>query len=233
LRDEPNPLQPAPEPKINKAEARAAVATDLAPSLNYAPLSLEEWTGRKQLLQEITSDWISIETRITSLVGFGGEGKSSLARQWIDDLIANKSLPQPDGIFWWGFYERRNVDEFFNEALAYLSGRKIDPRKITSSNQKAQLIGAMLGAGRFLFVLDGLEVLQHQGGDMYGSILSPEPEGFPGVLRIAGPWFVLPGHQPCAAHGFRRVHYISASRCREAAAPGRPRSSEEVGSSWR
>jgi len=59
LRDEPNPLQPAPEPKINKAEARAAVAKNLAPSLNYAPLSLEEWTGRKQLLQEITSDWIS------------------------------------------------------------------------------------------------------------------------------------------------------------------------------
>jgi tetratricopeptide (TPR) repeat protein len=178
LRDEPNPLQPAPEPKINKAEARAAVAKDLDPSLNYAPLSLEEWTGRKQLLQDITSDWISLRTRITSLVGFGGEGKSSLARQWIDELIANKSLPQPDGIFWWGFYERRSVDQFFDGALAYLSGGKIDPRKIPSSNMKAQIIGAMLGAGRFLFVLDGLEVLQHQDGDMYGSILSQDLKAF-------------------------------------------------------
>ena len=58
----------------------------------------------------------------------------------------------------------------------------------------------------------------------------PGPEGFPGVLRIAGSWFVLPGHQPCAPHGFGRVHDISASRCREAAAPGWPRSSAEVGS---
>jgi tetratricopeptide (TPR) repeat protein len=178
LRDEPNPLQPAPEPKINKAEDRAAVANGLNPFLNYAPLSLEEWTGRKQLLQDITSDWICLETRITSLVGFGGEGKSSLARQWIDDLIANKSLPQPDGVFWWGFYERRSVDEFFDGALAYLSGGKIDSRKIPSSNLKAQIIGAMLGAGRFLFVLDGLEVLQHQEGDMYGSILSPDLKAF-------------------------------------------------------
>jgi hypothetical protein len=60
LRDEPNPLQPAPEPKINKAEARAAVAKNLTPSLNYAPLSLKEWTGRKQILQDITSDWGSV-----------------------------------------------------------------------------------------------------------------------------------------------------------------------------
>jgi tetratricopeptide (TPR) repeat protein len=121
---------------------------------------------------------ISLRTRITSLVGFGGEGKSSLAREWVDELLADGSLPQPDGIFWWGFYEGRNVDEFFNEALAYLSGGKIDPTRIPSSNQKAQIIGAMLGAGRFLFVLDGLEVLQHQEGDMYGSILSPDLKAF-------------------------------------------------------
>ena len=98
--------------------------------------------------------------------------------QWIDELLADRSLPQPDGIFWWGFYERRSVDEFFDGALAYLSGGKIDPRKIPSSNMKAQIIGAMLGAGRFLFVLDGLEVLQHQDGDMYGSILSPDLKAF-------------------------------------------------------
>ncbi len=43
---------------------------------------------------------------------------------------------------------------------------------------KAQIIGAMLGAGRFLFVLDGLDVLQHQDGDMYGSIQSPDLKAF-------------------------------------------------------
>lgn len=43
---------------------------------------------------------------------------------------------------------------------------------------KAQIIGAMLGAGRYLFVLDGLEVLQYQDGDMYGAIRSPDLKAF-------------------------------------------------------
>jgi hypothetical protein len=39
---------------------------------------------------------------------------------------------------------------------------------VPSSNLRAQIIGAMLGAGRYLFALDGLEVMQHQEGDQYG-----------------------------------------------------------------
>ncbi len=174
--DLPKGLAPAPRTDIK--EARALVTPQQNAVWNNAPPSLKEWTGRSKLLQEITSDWIDSHIRVSGLIGFGGEGKSSLARQWVDDLIANKSLPQPEGIFWWGFYERRSVDEFFDGALAYLGGGKIDPRKIPSSNLKAQIIGAMLGAGRFLFVLDGLEVLQHQDGDMYGSILSPDLKTF-------------------------------------------------------
>ncbi|MGV8175026.1 MAG: S1 family peptidase, partial [Methanothrix sp.] len=96
-----NPLQPAPEPKIDKAEARAAVAENLGQSWNSEPPSLQEWTGRAQLLQDVTLDWISSKTRITGLVGFGGEGKSSLAREWVDELLADVSRPQPDGLFWW------------------------------------------------------------------------------------------------------------------------------------
>ena len=104
---------------------------------------------------------------------FGGEGKSSLAREWIDQLLADSSRPQPEGVFWWGFYEKRNVDEFFDAALNYMSGGKIDVKKIPSANMKAQIIASMLGAGRYLFVLDGLEVLQYQDGDMYGAIQKP------------------------------------------------------------
>ncbi len=54
LRDEPNPLQPAPVLKIDKAEARAAVAKSLGQSWNNAPPSLQEWTGRAHLLKERT-----------------------------------------------------------------------------------------------------------------------------------------------------------------------------------
>jgi tetratricopeptide (TPR) repeat protein len=172
------PKAPAPEPKIDIDKARTQAAPQKIIAWNNAPKSLAEWTGREQLLKNITSDWVDASVRITGLIGFGGEGKSSLARKWVDELLDDKSRPQPEGVFWWGFYEKRNIDEFFNAALTYLSGGKIDAGKIRSANLKAQVIGAMLGAGRYLFVLDGLEVLQYQDGDMYGSIRSPDLKAF-------------------------------------------------------
>jgi len=178
LQEEDFPKGPAPNPRIDKDDPRAKVAPRQAVLWNNAPSPLEEWTGRTSLLGSITSDWIDSKVRITGLIGFGGEGKSSLARRWVDCLLADESLPQPDGVFWWGFYERRNVDEFFEAALNYMSGGGIDPKKIPSSNMKAQIIAAMLGKGRYLFVLDGLEVLQHQDGDLYGSLQSFDLKAF-------------------------------------------------------
>lgn len=172
------PKAPAPKPKIDIDKARIQAEPKQPIAWNNAPLSLIEWTGREQLLKDITTDWVDASVCITGLIGFGGEGKSSLAREWVDELIADRSRPQPDAIFWWGFYEKRNVDEFFNAALNYLSGGKINVGKIPSANLKAQIIGAMLDAGRYLFILDGLEVLQYQDSDMYGSIRSPDLKAF-------------------------------------------------------
>ena len=171
------PKSPGPSPKLD-FDAREVVSIRQKAIWNNAPQSLSEWTGREQLLKDINLDWADARVRITGLIGFGGEGKSSLARAWIDQLLADSSRPQPEGIFWWGFYEKRNVDEFFDAALIYLSGGRIDVKKIPSANMKARIIGAMLGAGRYLFVLDGLEVLQYQDGDMYGAISSPDLKAF-------------------------------------------------------
>ena len=178
LQDEDLPKAPAPAPKIDIPAACAGMAPKEPLIWNDAPTSLVEWVGRDQLLGEITSDWVNPAVRITGLIGFGGEGKSSLARRWVEDLLADKSPPQPNGLFWWGFYERRNVDEFFESALSYLSGGRIDPDKIPSASMRAQIVAAMLGAGRYIFILDGLEVLQHQDGDLYGSFRSPDLKAF-------------------------------------------------------
>ena len=168
----------SPSPKIDQQKARESVAIQQKIVWNNAPPSLAEWTGREQFLKDITSDWADARVRITGLIGFGGEGKSSLAREWVDRLLADGSQSQPKGVFWWGFYEKRNVDEFFDAALAYLTGGGIDVKEIPSANRKARMIGAMLGAGRYLFVLDGLEVMQYEDGDMYGSIRSPDLKAF-------------------------------------------------------
>jgi len=207
VRGEALELRPAPEFRLDKDLSSQAIEFALLAikkrtptekySWNNAPSVLLEWTGRDHLLEQITSDWNDSSKHVTGLIGFGGEGKSSLARKWVDTLLTGDSLPPfsgegpgigVDGVFWWGFYENRSVDEFLEAALKYMSGGRIDPRAVPSSNLRAQIIGAMLGAGRYLFVLDGLEVMQHQEGDQYGLLQSND-------LRDLLTFFARPDNQ--------------------------------------
>ncbi len=187
LEQEPFPLRAAPSPKTDIAAAQAAVAPIEKYVWNNAPTVLDEWTGRDELLKQLTADWLDPKKRITGLIGFGGEGKSSLARKWVELLLQPSNLQPVTGLFWWGFYENRSIDEFLEAALKYLGGGRIDPRQIQSSSLRAQIIGAMLGAGRYLFVLDGLEVAQHQDGDQYGLLQNND-------LRDLLAFFARPDH---------------------------------------
>jgi trypsin-like peptidase len=210
VQDTPLPLKAAPEPKADEQTKQQVVEVAQETvaqrsiqekySWNNAPAVLNEWTGRDDLLKQITDDWNNPQKHVTGLIGFGGEGKSSLARKWVDTLLTSDSLPifsekkgegpgmGVDGIFWWGFYENRSVDEFLEAALKYMSGGRIDPRAVPSSNLCAQIIGSMLGTGRYLFVLDGLEVMQHQEGDQYGLLQSND-------LRDLLTFFARPDNQ--------------------------------------
>ncbi len=176
ISDVPLPKRAAPQPRADVAEAQAAVPAQLGVMLDGAPEPLKEWVGRDELLQSITKDWASGDKHITGLIGFGGEGKSSLARKWVEGVRA--SANPPDAVFWWNFYDRPSVDDFFESALKFMSGDRIDPRKIPSANMRAQYIGAMLGKGRYLFVFDGLEVMQHNEGDQYGLLKSSDLREF-------------------------------------------------------
>jgi len=193
VQDEPYPLGAAPQPRADPAAVHAAVGPRERIAWNNAPPSLKEWVGRDDLLRSVTRDWANPNRRVTGLIGFGGEGKSSLARKWVDDLLS--PLPSYStgegagvgGVFWWGFYEKPSVDEFFEAALKYMSGDRIDPRTLPSADAKAHFIAAMLATGRYLFVLDGLEVMQHQEGDPYGLLKSAD-------LREFLSYFTAPGH---------------------------------------
>lgn len=205
LRGEALELKPAPELRLDKDLFQQAIEIvnyvrayrkpDDRFSWNSAPTVLPEWTGRDDLLAQITEDWNNPAKHVTGLIGFGGEGKSSLARKWVEtleqpalNLSKGSNVSTFDGLFWWGFYENRSIDEFLEAALNFLSGGRIDPRQVPSSSLRAQIIGAMLGAGRYLFVLDGLEVLQHQEGDQYGLLTSND-------LRDLLTYFARPDNQ--------------------------------------
>ena len=175
---EPLPLQSGPQPNTDLDLARQLAQVNLKPDLQFAPLPLEEWVGREQLLTEITQDWVSPQRFVTGLIGFGGEGKTSLARRWVTELRLNRlpNMPtsKPDGIFWWDFYERNSVDEFFEAALNYLSAGQVDLSTLPSANARANFLAGMLRGKRYLFVLDGFEVMQHEQGDEYAQLKSAD-----------------------------------------------------------
>jgi tetratricopeptide (TPR) repeat protein len=144
--------------------------------LDDAPLPLSEWVGRENLLQALNEAWLDSKYCIMGLVGFGGEGKTSLASKWIRNLLSHSSLPQPDSVFWWDFNKNPSVIEFFSNVFEYLDIGQINPELLISVDIKAAIIRAI--RGRYVFVLDGVEVLQNQEGDDYGLLKSNELRSF-------------------------------------------------------
>ena len=178
------PRGAGPDPRTSLEPARAMVAADLGVAWNNAPEPPKEWAGRAELLQDLSLDFADPEHSVTGLIGAEGEGKSSLARRWVDDLLADAFSPQPDGVFWWSFHANPSVDEFFEAAFKYMTGGDAEPRRVPSATVRAQILGAMLSAGRFLFILDRLEVTQHQEGDQYGLFRSADLREF--LAHFAG-----------------------------------------------
>ncbi|MFZ3167105.1 MAG: trypsin-like peptidase domain-containing protein [Candidatus Methanoperedens sp.] len=158
-------------------------------AFNNAPLLLSVWVGRDDLMKNISNDWYISKHHVVGLIGFGGEGKSSLARQWLHELIDDHLIKDtdpakhPDGVFWWTFDDKRNVDEFFEAALYYLSGGNSDLlNEYTSPAIRVELIASMLRNGSYIFILDGLEVMQYQNGDQYGQLESEALRDFLGYV---------------------------------------------------
>ncbi len=179
VREEDLPFGAAPTPKTDIAQAQAALAPAPGVDLSRAPAPLAEWVGRADLLAELDDLWRTGRARVAGLIGFGGEGKSSLARRWVDSTLTPGPVSdrpetgegrKGEGVFWWGFYENPSADAFFEAALNFMSEGRVDPRLIPGANVRAQVLAAMLPARRVLFVLDGVEVMQENEGDRYGAI---------------------------------------------------------------
>ncbi|WP_201324402.1 serine protease, partial [Pseudanabaena sp. lw0831] len=138
-----------------------------------APPIFDEWVGRVELLQALDEDWGDPARRIVELIGFGGEGKSSVARRWVANVLSSNRKPQ--AVFWWGFYENGGIDEFFEALANFVVGDLNALSLCKSASEKIFLINLVLRkGGRYLFVLDGLEELQHESGDDYGLLKSPD-----------------------------------------------------------
>ncbi|NER20401.1 MAG: hypothetical protein F6J96_06705 [Symploca sp. SIO1C2] len=135
-------------------------------------------TDDEVVLLELESSVLPVEVKPAILataqesVGNKGEGKTSVAARWIEELLHPFYRHQPDGVFWWDFNQKPYVDEFFSKVFEYLDLGEINPNLLVSVDVKAEIIRSL--KGRYLFILDGIEVVQHQSGDDYGLLTNKE-----------------------------------------------------------
>ncbi|MFE9169011.1 tetratricopeptide repeat protein [Streptomyces kebangsaanensis] len=186
LREEPLPLMRAEQPVVDPRLTHRSLppASD---RLDAAPLALPEWVGRQRVLDALDRAASEGERLVAGLIGFGGEGKTSIARRWIDSRPTEAGQDGP-WVFWWSFTERASANDFLEAALEFVSGGQIAADEFTDGRERAETVAALLGQRRFIFVLDGLESVQEQTGDQYGSIISSD-------LRDFLTFFATPGHE--------------------------------------
>jgi hypothetical protein len=124
-----------------------------------------DWAGRAQELDHLTSFWKDLPYRVMAIVGLGGIGKSALVRRWYDEFTLRNI--RPDGFFWWSFYTQPDVDAFLTRALAYLTGGRYQRLLAPSIEAMVEDLISLSAEGRFLFVLDGLEIMQQTPPEEY------------------------------------------------------------------
>lgn len=179
------PLQAAERPVRPVTLGRAPAYPSVY--LDRAPQPLEEWVGRDDVLADLRRHWEGEDRHlVVGLIGFGGEGKTSVARRFIDSLYQADGTSEPDGVFWWEFSASAGSDEFLSALLEYLlKDRRVSQNIVGSA--RAEVAASLLDTGRYVLVLDGLDAVQFQADERYGALADPNLLAF---LKFAA----VPGH---------------------------------------
>lgn len=127
------------------------------------PMTAQKLFGRDTDLAELRDAWASPQTRVISVVAFGGTGKSALVNEWLREMREH-DYRGAQRVFAWSFYSQGtkenlvSADQFVSEAL-----KRLGDEDSVSLNPWAKgiRVASLIKRHRFLLVLDGMEPLQH------------------------------------------------------------------------
>ena len=149
-------------------------------AMQTAPDNLGVFVGREQELGFIEQLWQPGQARIIGISGFAGQGKTSLVRTWLEGHRQVAGPTAPHSVLWWTFDASFNeVDDFLAAVIRHVSDGRIDPAALPPGIAKANLAAALLQSSRrHVIVLDGLDAMQVDRGDLAGSLTSSALKDF-------------------------------------------------------
>lgn len=153
-----------PRPELAPFVLQLAAA-NLGDRLQDAPNIFQEFVPRRRVMADCAGDWRDAATRVTAVIGIGGEGKTSLARRWMDSMD-----PKPAARFWWPCYELAEPDKLLSALLDWLTAGKARGEHLPQGRERVQVILTLLQQVHVAIVIDGFEVLQHAAADRFGEV---------------------------------------------------------------
>ncbi len=160
----------------------------------------ELFLGRETELEMLDAAWAA-GVNVLSLIAWGGVGKTSLMAEWVQTRFIDREWrdaegrPNPLAYFDWSFYDQGtgsleggssvrtgNVGDFFEQALKFFGDQ--NPSEPNKGCRLAELVRQQ----RTLFILDGLEPLQHPVGHARaGRLIDPDLRDFLVALAAVNP----------------------------------------------
>ncbi len=138
------------------------------------PARQSKWVGRKSEMGKLRRAWQGQRRRIQAVIGFGGEGKTALARRFTESLRRAADPQARPVVVWWSFYFNKAADAFFAAVLTHFGIPLKEGDHALSAEEKARKLVDLLRTGvtgrRLLLVLDGLESVQDDTAGRVGRV---------------------------------------------------------------
>jgi tetratricopeptide (TPR) repeat protein len=110
-------------------------------------------------------------------------------QHWLEDIAAD--APRTDGVFFWSFYRGKDADLCLRQLLADVISAAVLPE--VSASYCVDRLLQLLRCRKWVVILDGVEVVQHESGPWFGRLTHPElsrlleelaSEPMPGVVVV-------------------------------------------------
>lgn len=121
----------------------------------------KDYIPRNIVLNKLDTWAKSQDTKVITITGIGGQGKTSLIGYWLKEAkaLTNRKF---DGLFYWSFYSEQDTTIFFKSLIKFASSNfNCELQKINQTD--------LLNSLRYIFsefsicvILDGLEVIQYE-----------------------------------------------------------------------